>query len=159
MELNTPCNPNYRVTVRNGTLTLAPWTPFLPNGGSPGLAFVRSAVERGVHIVDVTQVAGAAGETEVIAVSPLSIDLPADVRDALAAWAQAVGHTRIWFHGDVRDLEPAALHSDEASVDCPTCDLTWTDASPAFWLNVRAAGAFPTGCPACGSQLPQWEVG
>ena len=158
MDINTPCNPNYRLTIRNNSLTLAPWNAALPRGGGPGLAFVRSALERGVYIVDVTQTPGAPGSTEIIAVSPLSIDLPAEVKDSIAAWAQAVGHARIWFHGEIRDLEPAALDADQASVDCPACDATWTDASPAFWLSVRSVGAFPTGCPACGSQLPQWDV-
>jgi hypothetical protein len=76
-------------------------------------------------------------------------------RGALINWAHTVGYTRVWFDGELVDLEPTA--GGPVTTRCTGCGQEFVDGrSERFWRRVRHSGAFPTGCSLCGSDLPQW---
>ena len=76
-------------------------------------------------------------------------------RAALIDWAHAVGYARVWFDGEVVDLEPSA--GGPVTTRCTACGQQFVDGrSGHFWHHVRCAGVFPTACSLCGSDLPQW---
>ena len=75
-------------------------------------------------------------------------------RDAMCAWAARVGYRRVWFDGDVVEIEP--VPGGEAQTRCTGCRARLVDANASFWDFVRHRGAFPTACVLCGSDLPQW---
>ena len=76
-------------------------------------------------------------------------------RAALCDWARAVGYTRVWFDGEVVELEPTAR--GPVATRCSGCGQQFVDGRSArFWHHVRCSGAFPVACALCGSDLPQW---
>jgi hypothetical protein len=126
--------PNYRITARrDGTIRLAEWSPWLAAGG-PLYTLLDARGRAGVGIADLT-VDGAH-------------------RDALRDWAAHVGYRRIWFDGEVADLEPIA--GGAAETRCTGCRARFVDAGAALWEFVRARGAFPTSCVLCGCDVAQW---
>ena len=75
-------------------------------------------------------------------------------RDALREWAARVGYRRVWFDGEVVEIEPDP--GGAAQTRCTGCRARLVDANAVFWDFVRRRGAFPTACVLCGSDLPQW---
>jgi hypothetical protein len=143
--------PDFRATVRHGHIRLVDWAPWLARSG-PLRTLLHARGRAGVAIADLTvlwddEVAG-----ELI-VDFLAGDAPGP-REALAAWASHVGYRRVWLPGEVRELEPGS--GGVATTTCTGCRARLTDGEPGFWLMVRRGGRFPTMCPLCGSDLPQW---
>ena len=76
-------------------------------------------------------------------------------RAALCDWAAAVGYARVWFDGEVVELEPTA--GGPVTTCCTGCGQRFVDGrSGRFWHTVRCSGFFPPACSLCGSDLPQW---
>ena len=76
-------------------------------------------------------------------------------RRALCEWARSAGYQRVWFDGEVVELEPAA--GGMVRTRCTGCGQRFIDGrSGWFWNNVRRSGTFPVACALCGSDLPQW---
>jgi hypothetical protein len=76
-------------------------------------------------------------------------------RAALIEWAHAVGYTRVWFDGELVDIEPTA--GGPVETRCTGCGQRFIDGrSPRFWYQVHCSGAFPIACSLCGSDLEQW---
>jgi hypothetical protein len=143
--------PDFRATVRHSRIRLVDWAPFLARSG-PMQTLLHARGRAGVAIVDLTVLweDELAGE---LIVDFLAGDAPGP-REALAEWASLVGYRRVWLPGEVRELEPAA--GGVARTTCTGCRARLSDGEAGFWLMVRRAGRFPTMCPLCGSDLPQW---
>ena len=75
-------------------------------------------------------------------------------RATLTDWAARVGYRRVWFDGEVSELDPAP--GGQAQTRCTGCRTRLVDADASFWGFVRHRGVFPTACILCGSDLPQW---
>jgi hypothetical protein len=145
--------PNYRITARrDGTIRLAEWSPWLAAGG-PLYTLLDARGRAGVGIADLTVVRDD---------DDLALEVIVDFRcggdgahrDALRDWAAHVGYRRIWFDGEVADLEPIA--GGAAETRCTGCRARFVDAGAALWEFVRARGAFPTSCVLCGCDVAQW---
>ena len=146
-------SPDFRATVlRDGSVRLVDWGPWLATGGPLGtMLYARGRA--GVSIADVTVV-----RDDSEAAMELIVDFRCggspEHRDALRSWAARVGYRRIWFEGEVADLQPDP--GGAAQTRCTGCRVRLIDSDPSFWDYVRARGAFPTACILCGSDLPQW---
>ena len=148
------CHPCARVTIADGEVTLNPWSPGLLCGG-PTRALLADVAERGVQLADITRIGYDEEELLVTFLTPGPHD---DTRAALIDWAWTAGYRRVWLDDVLVVLEDRLAVVGNASVDCPTCRATWSDANTEFWEGVRAAGWFPGTCRACGGSLPEWSV-
>jgi hypothetical protein len=150
-----PKSPTYRATIRNGRLTVTGWAPWLARGGPLG-SLLRARERADVAIADLT----IHGEDD----EELSVRFHAagrmreEAERVLLEWASRVGYRRVWLPDRMIEIEPAPEQIGTASVRCPTCRAQWADSGPDFWLSVREQGAFPSWCPLCGCELPQWTV-
>lgn len=145
--------PDFRATVLRGGVRLVDWGPWLADGGPMGMHFRR--LSAGVAIADLT-VLRDADETATEIVVEFRRGDSALVRATLERWAASVGYRRLWFPDALVHLDPAA--GGTAATRCTCCRATWCDDDHDFWLSVRKSGRFPTLCPLCGSDLPQWEA-
>jgi hypothetical protein len=145
--------PDFRVTVRrDGTIRLAEWSPWLAAGG-PLYTLLDARGRAGIAIADLTVVRGE---------DDLALEVIVDFRcggerrhrDALREWAAHVGYRRVWFDGEVADLEPSP--GGAAQTRCTACRARFVDAGAPLWEFVRARGAFPASCVLCGGDVPQW---
>jgi hypothetical protein len=149
--------PSFRATIVGNRLRLVCWTGYLAHGGPLG-GIARSRGEDAVTIADLTVVLGSDSQRELI-VEPIAEGPdPELAEEVLIEWARTVGYARIWLAGRVVDLEPPAQPLGQASIDCPTCHVHWSDGTPAFWAEVFRCGSFPRWCMVCGGDLPQWRV-
>jgi hypothetical protein len=147
--------PDFRATVqRSGAIRLVHWGSWLMSTG-PAYTLMAARDRAGVAIADLTVVCDDEGlASEVIVEFHCGGD---DLhRAALIDWAHAVGYTRVWFDGELVDLEPSA--GGPVSTRCTGCGQQFVDGRSArFWHHVRCSGAFPTACYLCGSDLLQWR--
>jgi hypothetical protein len=150
MELEPP---DFRATVRrDGSVRLVDWGPWLAAGG-PLFTLLEARARAGVAIGDLTIIRDQGGVAVELIVDFRGGAEPVH-RDALCAWAARVGYRRVWFDGDVVEVEP--VPSGAAQTRCTGCRARLVDANASFWEFVRRRGAFPTACVLCGSDLPQW---
>lgn len=147
----TDDNPDFRATIHRGRIRIVDWGPWLADSGPMGMLLTR--LHNAVSIADLTVLRDGDTATEVVATFCHG-DTP-EARAVLTRWAASVGYQRIWLPDHVADLDPAA--GGTASTRCTCCRATWADSDADFWLSVRRTGRFPTLCPICGSDLPQWE--
>lgn len=147
--------PTYRATIRGEKVTLTAWAGWLTTGGAMGQLF-RDRERAGVAIADLT----VEGEhDDELIVRFYSHGRSRDQAEtALIKWASRVGYRRLWLSDRVVEVDPHPEQLGHAEVRCPTCRAPWTDANPEFWLFVRRQRSFPTWCPLCGCELPQWTV-
>ena len=147
--------PDFRVIVqRSGTVRLVYWAPWLQSTG-PAYTLMAARDRAGIAIADLRVVRDDEGTASEVIVEFHcgGGDLH---RAALIDWAHAIGYTRVWFDGEVVELEPAA--GGPVTTRCSGCGQRFVDGrSGHFWHHVRHSGAFPTGCSLCGSDLPQWR--
>ncbi len=142
--------PFCRACVRDGTVTLHRWSRTLLHGGPAAVALEDVPASLADLLVT--------GDGELIVAPVTRCRLsPAD-EAALLAWAEHVGYGRVWLPGRVVTLTGGPAATGPAAVRCTTCGARWRDDTTDFWLGVRAAGAFPGTCPACGGSLPEWTV-
>jgi hypothetical protein len=146
--------PDLRLTVRRGTVRIVDWAPWLVTGG-PLWALVQGRGTAGVAIADVTVARDEDGLAREAIVRFLAGDGPA-ARETIAGWAADVGYDRLWFPDDVLDLPGPA--EGVARARCTGCGFRFADGDAGFWEHVRESGRFPTACPLCGCDLPQWSV-
>lgn len=106
-------------------------------------------------IADLT-VLGRGLEREVIA-KVLANGGGATAERALAGWAAATGHRRLWLPSQVVELE-LPVRFGKASTTCSNCGYFYREGAPEFWAMVRENGTFPTYCLVCGGDLPQWTT-
>lgn len=144
---------DFRITIRGEVARLVDWGPWLTRCGPMG-TLLHARGRAGVAIADLTIVREEDVAAEIVA-DVLTGDGP-DARRALCDWAASVGYRRIWLPGEVVDLPPFTC--GEASARCTGCRVVLTDGGADFWLGVRHLGRFPSICPLCGSDLPQWSV-
>jgi hypothetical protein len=146
-------DPDFRATVRrDGSIRLTNWAPWLAAGG-PLHTLLDARGRAGVAIADITIVR----DDDFIAVEAIvafRCGGSAKHRQALRDWAARVGYRRVWFDGEIADLEPSP--GGAAQTRCTGCRARLVDADASFWDFVRRRGAFPTACVLCGSDLPQW---
>jgi hypothetical protein len=149
-----PDQPDFRAVVqRSGAVRLVHWGPWLQSTG-PAYTLVAARDRARIGIADLRVVRDDEGmASEVIVEFHCGGgDLH---RAALIDWAHAIGYARVWFDGEVVELEPAA--GGPVATRCSGCGQRFVDGrSGHFWHLVRHSGAFPTGCSLCGSDLPQW---
>ena len=145
--------PDFRATIRReGTLRLTNWMPWLVAGG-PLYTLLEARGRAGVAIADLTVIR----DDNLVAVEVIvefrcgGLD---EHRVALRDWAAHVGYHRVWFDGEIVDLDPSP--GGAAQTRCTGCRARLADDGPSFWGFVRRHGAFPTACMLCGSDLPQW---
>jgi hypothetical protein len=140
--------PFCRATIREGLVTLNPWSPVLFGYGPKPAAFrTITAALADLRMRD--------GELIVTPVprTPWS----ESVEEVILRWAPSAGWRRVWLPTRVVDFDaPAPLGF--ALVDCPACGARWEDGSARFWERVRGNGWFPGRCLACGGSLPEWSV-
>jgi hypothetical protein len=147
-------HPDFRAMVRrDGTIRLANWGPWLAAGG-PLHTLLDARGRAGVAIADITVVR----DEDLVAVEAIVAFRcgggdPAQ-RQALRDWAARVDYRRMWFDGEIADLDPSP--GGAAQTRCTGCRQRLIDADASFWDFVRRRGAFPTTCMLCGSDLPQW---
>jgi hypothetical protein len=140
--------PTCRATIRDGHLTLNPWSPVLLGYGPEPAAFHTITAA----LADLTML-----DDELIVAPVPRTPWTESAEQVVLRWAPAVGWRRVWLPGRVVDFEaPAPL--GRALVDCPACGARWEDESARFWERVRTNGWFPARCLACGSSLPEWTV-
>jgi hypothetical protein len=151
---DSPDRPDFRAVVqRSGAVGLVHWGPWLQSNG-PAYTLMAARDRAGVAIADLRVVRDDEGTASEVIVQFHSGggDLH---RAALIDWAHAIGYTRVWFDGEVVELEPAA--GGPVTTRCSGCGQRFVDGrSGHFWHHVRRSGAFPTGCVLCGSDLAQW---
>ena len=143
--------PDFRATIARGTVRLVDWTPWLAASGPLNTLLVERG-RAGVAIADLDVVREGDQAVELVA-RFLAGDRP-PARATLARHAHDVGYRRLWLPDEVLELPP--WRPGRAATRCSGCRATLTDGEPAFWASVRASGCFPTVCPLCGSDLPQW---
>lgn len=147
--------PDFRATVRrDGTLRLTSWMPWLAAGG-PLYTLLEGRGRAGVAIADLTVIRDD-DRVAVEVIVEFRCGGVAEHRAALRDWAARVGYRRVWFDGEIADLDPAP--GGAAQTSCTGCRARLADAGPSFWQFVRRHGAFPTACVLCGSDLPQWTA-
>jgi hypothetical protein len=146
--------PDFRVTVkRSGTIRLVGWTPCLTTSGPLHTLFPGRG-GAGVAIADLTVLRDDAGNSIEVVVDFLSGGA-ANHREALCRWAAYAGYQRMWFDDQIVELEPTP--GGRAQTRCSGCGVRLVDGKDGFWCYVRRRGAFPAGCPLCGSDLAQWS--
>jgi hypothetical protein len=145
--------PDFRLTIRRGTVLAVDWHPWLVTGG-PMMAMLRTRGRAGVAIADATVLRDDDVAAEVV-VCFLAADGPKACA-AITGWAHDVGYRRLWLPDEVVELPGPA--EGEAETRCRGCGVLLCDGGPAFWERVRTVGRFPAGCPLCGADLPQWNV-
>jgi len=146
-------SPDFRAVVRrDGTIRLVDWGPWMARGG-PLQVVLESRARSGIAIADLTVVRDSENVAIELIVSFACGGIPAH-REALLEWAARIGYRRLWFPGDVVDLDPAP--GGGAETRCSACRARLVDSGTSFWEFVRHRGAFPTACVLCGSDLPQW---
>jgi hypothetical protein len=149
-----PDHPDFRAIVQpSGAVRLVHWGPWLQSTG-PAYTLMAARDRAGVAIADLTVVRDDEGLANEVIVEFHSGG--GDMhRAALIDWADTLGYTRVWFDGELVDLEPTA--GGRVTTRCSGCGQKFVDGrSGRFWHHVRHSGAFPTGCSLCGSDLPQW---
>jgi hypothetical protein len=153
-ESGSPDEPDFRAIVRrSGAVRLVHWGPWLESTG-PAYTLMAARDRAGVAIADLRVVRDDEGIASEVIVAFHSGGSHMH-RTALSDWACAVGYTRVWFDGEVVELEPGA--GGPVTTRCSGCGQRFVDGrSGYFWHHVRHSGAFPTGCSLCGSDLPQW---
>lgn len=148
-----PDHPDFRATVlRDGTVRLVGWGPWLATGG-PLASLLVARGRAGVAITDLTVVRDDQDTAVELIASFLCGDAP-ERRRTLCDWAAHVGYRRIWFDGELVELDPAP--GGTAETRCSGCRARLVDFEASFWEYVRTSGAFPFSCVLCGSDLPQW---
>jgi hypothetical protein len=154
MRDDTPDDtPDYRITVRRGTVRAIDWGPWLATAGPMGMLLAARG-RAGVAFADVTVVRDGGVAAEAI-VRFITGESP-EAREALVTWASDVGYRRLWLPRELVEL-PGPCEG-RAETRCSGCAARFSDAAPSFWENVRTAGRFPAMCPLCGGDLPQWRV-
>ena len=147
--------PSYRATVRGGQLSITEWGSVLMS-----LEKLRTSAadteDDQATIVDLV-IIGEHRDELIVSRSSKRHD-GKNVGQTLLNWASQVGYRRVWLPDQVVDIEPSADQIGTAKLDCPTCMNEFTGEGPEFWLMVRKAKMFPHFCPACGCEVPQWEV-
>jgi hypothetical protein len=154
VDEDTPDKPDFRAVVkRSGAVRLIHWVPWLPSTG-PVYTLLAARDRAGVAIADLRVVRDDEGIACEVIVKFHSGG--SDVhRAALSDWARTVGYGRVWFDGEVVDLEPTA--GGPVTARCTGCGQRFVDGrSGHFWRTVRCSGLFPPVCSLCGSDLPQW---
>ena len=144
--------PDFRATIARGRVRLVDWTPWLATSG-PLNTLLQERGRAGVAILDLDVIREDGQSIELVA-RFLAGDRP-PARAALVRHARDAGYRRLWLPDDVVELP--AWRPGRASTCCTGCRATLTDGEPAFWATVRSSGCFPTICPLCGSDLPQWR--
>jgi hypothetical protein len=146
--------PDFRGTVqRSGAVRLVPWAPWLRSTG-PVYTLMAARDRAGIAIADLTVVRDDEGVASEVIVEFHSGGSDMH-RAALCDWACAVGYGRVWFEGEVVDLEP--VPGGTVSTCCTGCGQRFVDGrSGHFWHTVRCCGFFPPVCSLCGADLPQW---
>ncbi len=146
--------PDFRATVRrDGTVRLVDWGPWLAAAG-PLNTLLDARGRAGVGIADLTVIRDDDDEIAVEVIVDFRCGGTPEHREALRDWAARVGYRRVWFDGEITDLDPAP--GGPAQTRCTGCRARLIDADVSFWDFVRRRGAFPATCLLCGSDLPQW---
>lgn len=154
MDENTEC-PTCRATIRDGSLTLHAWQPWLIRGG-PARVHIDALAERGVALADLTNIEGDDGNELIVQWLPWEAG-GAEATAVLEAWAATVGYRRVWFPGGVVEVDVQPM-VELAGTTCAVCGCEWNDSGPDFWQIVREQGWFPTNCFACGGSMPEWTM-
>ena len=150
-----PETPDYRATLpRNGQLRLVPWGPWLATGG-PVNTLLHARAGAKIAIADLTIIRDEDEEAAAELIVQFRCGDAPEHRDTLREWAERVGYRRIWFEGELAELEPEP--GGTAEVRCQACRARFVDSDASFWEFIRAAGAFPYVCTLCGADLPQWR--
>jgi hypothetical protein len=148
--------PQYRVTLSHGgRLLLTDWEPWLLRDSGPCNRLLEAEHARPIADLTLTR---EDDRCELI-VAELGRRADPGLRAALIDWATLLGYRRVWFRGEVVEVEPAGAGAGRrVATTCQVCDSTWTEDSPEFWLSAQHNGVFPYNCPSCGHRLPQWSL-
>lgn len=150
--------PDFRIVVRrDAQVRLVDWAPWLPSGGPLG-PLLHARGRAGVAIADVTLVhpGDDADEAPEAALLDVLAGWTPRAAAAVGSWAGSVGLRRVWLPEGPVELD-GLTYGTEVTTVCTGCRARWTDGRPEFWTAVRRSARFPTMCPLCGGDLPQWQ--
>jgi hypothetical protein len=148
--------PELRATVRGEHVRIIDRGPWLVDGG-PLWTLIEARGRAGVAIADVSVLRDEDGLADEAIVRFLTGTGPA-ARRAVTEWARQVGYRRVWLSDELVELEGPGPVDSVAEVRCTGCRVVLADTGEGFWAHVRESGRFPTACPLCGCDLPQWRV-
>ena len=107
--------PEYRATIRNGTVLLTHWAPWLVAGGVWN-ELLAARKRAGVAIADLTLTGR--NETELLVTFLSRGRDPAAAEDALCDWAHQVGYRRVWLPDRLVTLDASPDPFAHAEVRC-----------------------------------------
>ena len=121
--------PQYRATIRNGSVLLTHWAPWLAAGG-PWNELLAARKRAGVAIADLTLTGQDEGEVIVTFLSEGRDRAAAE--ETLCGWARDVGFRRVWLPDRMVSLHDPFDPCAHAEVRCRICGARWHDSAPGF---------------------------
>ncbi len=129
-----PDDPDFRVTVQSaGTVRLVYWGPWLQSSG-PAYTLLAARERARVAIADVQVVRDESG-LAVEAIVQFHAGGGEAHRRALCEWARNTGYQRVWFDGEVVELEPSA--GGIVRTRCTGCGQRFIDGRSGWFWNKR----------------------
>lgn len=155
LETQESADPSFRATITPERFWLRDWSDQLNDRRQVRQRMIDGAPE--ASIVDLWTVRSGS-QRHLISRFLLPRQPAPESIEALVQWAGKTGHSKVWLADRVVDPEVGPDPDQVAEVDCPSCGTIFQGEGFDFWGTVVEWGRFPSRCPVCGGELPQWET-